>query len=81
MTLTYRGISYQTSNLTVNTQTTKVTGIYRGQSYSSYNTQVDTVASQNTAQFLGQKYTLRFPTRSFKSSLGQRKYRGVVYGG
>ena len=33
MTLTYRGIPYQTSNLTVNTQKTKVTGIYRGQSY------------------------------------------------
>ena len=33
MTLTYRGICYQTSNLTVNTQKTQVTGIYRGQSY------------------------------------------------
>ncbi len=32
MTLNYHGISYQTSNLTVNTQKTKVTGIYRGQS-------------------------------------------------
>jgi hypothetical protein len=33
MNLTYRGISYQTSNLTVNTQKTKVSATYRGQSY------------------------------------------------
>ena len=33
MTLTYRGIPYQTSNLTLKTQKTTVTGIYRGKPY------------------------------------------------
>ena len=33
MNLTYRGVTYQTSNLTVNTQKTKLTATYRGQCY------------------------------------------------
>ena len=33
MTLTYRGVAYQSSNLAVNTQKIKLTATYRGQSY------------------------------------------------
>ena len=33
MTLTYRGNSYQTSSVTINTSQTKSNAIYRGQSY------------------------------------------------
>ena len=50
------------------------------QTYSAANHQVETVASDCTARFLGQNYTLRRPIQTFKSQLGVRKYRGVVYG-
>ena len=53
---------------------------FLGQTYSTSNHSVPTVAINNTARFLGQSYTLRRPVHTFKSQLGVRKYRGVVYG-
>ena len=55
---------------------------FLGQTYSASNTLVSTVKTESQACFLGQMYTLRRPVKSLKtqSSLGLRKYRGVVYG-
>ena len=53
---------------------------FLGHTYSTSNHQVNTVASLHTARFLGQSYTLRRPIQTFKSQLGVRKYRGVIYG-
>lgn len=53
---------------------------FLGQVYSSQNNRVETIPSDHTASFLGQPYHLRRPVKTFKSQLGVRKYRGVVYG-
>ena len=53
---------------------------FLGQAYSTSNNQVETIPSDYTACFLGQRYTLRRPIQTFKSQLGIRKYRGIVYG-
>lgn len=53
---------------------------FLGQTYSTSNNQLETETLNQTGRFLGQSYTLRRPTPTFKSQLGLRKYRGVVYG-
>ena len=53
---------------------------FLGQAYSTSNYQVDTIASEHTGHFRGHSYTLRRPRQTFKSQLGVRKYRGVIYG-
>ena len=54
---------------------------FLGQTYSTSSNQIQTEVSQETACFRGQTYNLRRPVKTFKSELGVRKYRGVVYGG
>ena len=51
-----------------------------GQVYSASNNQVKTEILEQTGRFLGQTYNLRRPTKTFKSQLGIRKYRGITYG-
>lgn len=53
---------------------------FLGHAYYTFDRQIETVASQHTAHFLGQSYTLRRPIQTYKSQLGIRKYRGVIYG-
>ena len=58
---------------------------FLGQVYSTNNNSVETIDTENTARFLGRSYTLRRPVQpvqhlQFKSQLGLKKYRGVVYG-
>lgn len=53
---------------------------FLGQTYSADNNQVETTATEYTARFLGRSYTVRRPIQNVNSSLGVRKYRGVVYG-
>ena len=55
---------------------------FLGQVYSTNNNSVETIDTENTARFLGRSYTLRRPVQNlqFKSQLGLKKYRGVVYG-
>ena len=53
---------------------------FLGQVYSANKNQIDTKETKHTARFLGQAYTPRRPVKNFKSQLGLRKYRGIVYG-
>ena len=53
---------------------------FLGQTYSANNNKVETTATEYTACFLGRRYTVRRPIQNVNSSLGVRKYRGVVYG-
>lgn len=47
--------------------------------YTASSNQIETEASEQTGRFLGRKYTISRPVPTFKSQLGVRKYRGVVY--
>ena len=53
---------------------------FLGQTYYTSSDRIETIPSDCTACFLGQSYHIRRPIQTFKSQLGVRKYRGIVYG-
>ncbi len=54
---------------------------FLGQTYSASLNEIHTETSGEIGQFLGQKYQIKNSVKNYKSKLGLRKYRGVVYGG
>ena len=52
---------------------------FLGQNYSFNSVVVETIPSDTIARFRGQSYALRRPLQRFKSPVGIRQYRGVVY--
>jgi hypothetical protein len=53
---------------------------YRGTTYQAQETKVESTTSVETARFLGRTYIRYLPLQINKSQLGEKKYRGVVYG-